>query len=82
MTRTAKDRGRHAKCPEGRQCDWCGPRVAAEHRAAKARDVDDGLEEWRDQDPVQACGDATCPECADRVKSGVEALQLLARLGR
>ena len=25
MTRTAKDRGRHTNCPEGRQCDWCGP---------------------------------------------------------
>lgn len=22
----------HPRCPEGRQCDWCGPKVAAEHR--------------------------------------------------
>ncbi len=32
MSRTGKDRGRHTKCPEGRACDWCGPKVRADHR--------------------------------------------------
>jgi hypothetical protein len=35
-----------SRCPEGHACDWCGPKVAAAARVARAADVDD----WDDDD--------------------------------
>ena len=53
------------RCPSGRRCDWCGPKVAAEHRDARhATEVDDGLEEYALQEPpARWCGNEGCKEC-------------------